>query len=323
MDADTATMLRQTVRHVLETTSGEAVVVGLADLGWDEVFAVDDRACTEILFEEHGRAHACSPVLDTVVLRSLGFPIAGHRMLYPSGGVDPTCVLDARGGILELSGWLVGGEACTGKVVAVCGGRAEELRAVVVDVASTDVVQRRIVGVDEGLALVRVTGTAEVDDTAVRSVDGMWVEAVAVAHRALGSEIIAAAQMMLDLAIDHARTRVQFGHPIGTFQAVKHHLAEAHVAIVAARLALDEAWDTRDPLTAALGKALAGDAARKAQKESQQILAAIGFTWEHDLHRYMRRAMALDGLLGSAASLRVQMGESFAGGWPMPRVGAL
>ena len=321
MDAETVAMLRRTVHHVLETTSGEAAVSGLDDLGWDEVLADDERTCTEILFDTHGRTLARSPALDTVVLGDLGFVRDTHRVLYPTHGVDPTCVIDADGRHVDVSGWLLGDAGAGRRLVACCAAPDGSTHVVTLD--ATPLAREAVTGVDESLGLVQVTGSTAVEPDAARLVDDEWLTVMASAQRAVSAEIVAVAQVMLDLAVEHARTREQFGRPIGTFQAVKHHLAEAHVAITGARLALEEAWDTRHPLSAALAKALAGDAAGKAHKEGQQILAAIGFTWEHDFHRYVRRSMALDGLLGSAASLRRQMGASFATGWRVPRIGVL
>ena len=116
-------------------------------------------------------------------------------------------------------------------------------------------------------------------------------------------------------AAGYARTRHQFGRPIGSFQAVKHLCAgmlcraesAAAVAWDAARAA-DEAPDEH-PLAAAAVAALALDAAVDNAKDCIQVLGGIGFTWEHDAHLYLRRALALRQLLGGSAAWRARAGQ--------------
>ena len=123
---------------------------------------------------------------------------------------------------------------------------------------------------------------------------------------------------MLQLARDHAVDRVQFDRPIAGFQAVRHRLAESLVAIEAADAAATAAWDDRSPLGAALAKAIAGRSARAVARHSQQVLAGIGFTTEHPLHHYVRRALVLDHLLGDARSLTAALGEDLLRDPPPP-----
>ena len=96
---------------------------------------------------------------------------------------------------------------------------------------------------------------------------------------------------------------MQFDRPIAGFQAVRHRLADSLVAIEAADAAAHAAGDDGSPLTAALAKAVAGRSARTVARHAQQVLAGIGFTTEHPLHLYVRRALVLDHLLGDARSL--------------------
>ena len=115
---------------------------------------------------------------------------------------------------------------------------------------------------------------------------------------------------MLELARSHALDRVQFGRPISEFQAVRHRLADTLVAIETADAGLAAAWDDPSPDTAAMAKALAGRGARSAARHCQQVLAGIGFTTEHPLHRYVRRVLVLDQLLGAGRSLTTQLGTA-------------
>jgi alkylation response protein AidB-like acyl-CoA dehydrogenase len=117
---------------------------------------------------------------------------------------------------------------------------------------------------------------------------------------------------MLELALEHARTRTQFGRSVASFQAIRHRLAETYVAIEAAHAALVAAADYPDAsgLPACIAKAVAGDAARTTARHAQQTLAGMGFTTEHAFHRYLRRTRVLDQLLGSSTSLTRQIGET-------------
>lgn len=123
---------------------------------------------------------------------------------------------------------------------------------------------------------------------------------------ALGYEMVGAARRMIELAREHALERIQFGRPISQFQAVRHRLAEAHVAVEGAKDLLDAAG--RDESLAPMAKAVAGRAARTAARHCQQVLAGIGFTAEHPFHRYFRRVTALDALLGSSRTLTRELG---------------
>jgi alkylation response protein AidB-like acyl-CoA dehydrogenase len=114
---------------------------------------------------------------------------------------------------------------------------------------------------------------------------------------------------MLELARVHALERVQFDRPIAGFQAVRHKLAEAYVAIESADGALAASWEDGTSATAAVAKAIAGRGARLVAKHCQQVLAGIGFTTEHPFHTHLRRALVLDRLLGDAKSLTKATGE--------------
>jgi alkylation response protein AidB-like acyl-CoA dehydrogenase len=95
---------------------------------------------------------------------------------------------------------------------------------------------------------------------------------------------------VLEASSEHARTRIQFGRPIGSFQAVKHKCADVLIALEAGRSAVREALeaaDAEDPeqsLLASVAKAWAGDAFVRGAEENVQIHGGIGFTWEHDAH---------------------------------------
>ncbi|MFG2780607.1 acyl-CoA dehydrogenase family protein [Streptomyces prunicolor] len=134
---------------------------------------------------------------------------------------------------------------------------------------------------------------------------------------ALGWWLVGTGRAMLALARQHAVDRVQFGRPLASFQAVRHRLAETLVALDGAEATLVAA---DDDLGALLAKAAAGQAALTAARHCQQVLGGIGFTAEHDLHRHVRRAMVLDGLLGSARELTREAGALLRAGGSAPRL---
>ncbi len=132
---------------------------------------------------------------------------------------------------------------------------------------------------------------------------------------ALGAaaELLGLADRMVTLASEYAKARHQFGQPIGSFQAVKHLLANAQVrlefarpAVYAAAWSLDEGEPTASR-SVSVAKAYASDAATEAASVSLQVFGAIGYTWECDLHLYLKRAWALAEDWGSAAEHRARV----------------
>lgn len=143
------------------------------------------------------------------------------------------------------------------------------------------------------------------------------------ARRALGWWLVGSARAMLTLARGHALDRVQFGRPIASFQAVRHRLAETLVAIEGAEATLNLPGVDNPDLTALLAKAAAGKAALTAAKHCQQVLGGIGFTAEHDLHHHVKRALVLDGLLGSSRELTRRAGAGLRARGSAPRLAQL
>ncbi|MFI7361350.1 acyl-CoA dehydrogenase family protein [Streptomyces sp. NPDC050149] len=125
-------------------------------------------------------------------------------------------------------------------------------------------------------------------------------------RRALGWWLLGSGRAMLALARRHVLDRHQFGRPLASFQALRHRLAETYVALEGAEAALRAA--SFDDTGALLAKAAAGRAALAAARHCQQALGGIGFTAEHDLHLHVKRALVLDGLLGSARELTREAG---------------
>jgi hypothetical protein len=160
-------------------------------------------------------------------------------------------------------------------------------------------------------------GTAVDDELPIRRVSSGDPVPLAAGRRAVGWWLVGVSRAMLALARQHALDRVQFGRPVASFQAVRHRLAETLVAIEGAEATLGAATDDFGSL---LAKAAAGRAALTAAKHCQQVLGGIGFTAEHDLHRHVKRALVLDGLLGSARELTREAGATIRAQACAPRL---
>ena len=137
--------------------------------------------------------------------------------------------------------------------------------------------------------------------------------AVEEATVALALETVGTTQMIFDVTLEYAKQREQFGVPIGSFQAIKHKFADMVIAIERARatgyfaaLTIAEDDDRRTMATS-MAKAAAGDAQRMVGKEGIQIHGGIGYTWEHDIHLYVRRAKADAALFGTATEHRARV----------------
>ncbi|MSY45538.1 MAG: acyl-CoA dehydrogenase, partial [Actinobacteria bacterium] len=132
---------------------------------------------------------------------------------------------------------------------------------------------------------------------------------------ALAIETVGTSQSIFDLTLNYAKEREQFGVPIGSFQAIKHRFADMLVLLERARAtsyfaALTVAEDDhRRPLAVATAKAAAGDCQRKIGREGIQIHGGIGYTWEHNMHIYVRRVLTDAQLLGSADEQRARIAD--------------
>ncbi|MBT2398944.1 acyl-CoA dehydrogenase family protein [Streptomyces sp. ISL-100] len=138
------------------------------------------------------------------------------------------------------------------------------------------------------------------DDAA--DVPAALAEAGRTAAVMLAAEAVGAASYALERTVDYVKTREQFGRAIGSFQAVKHRLADLYVQVQAARsAAYYAAWD---PAAGGLALAHAAEALRTTAGEAVQLHGGIGFTWEHDAHLYFKRAASDELLFGPVHRLR-------------------
>jgi alkylation response protein AidB-like acyl-CoA dehydrogenase len=124
---------------------------------------------------------------------------------------------------------------------------------------------------------------------------------------ALSAEQVGGAERCLDMSVEYAKSRVQFGRPIGSFQAIKHKCADMLLLVESARSASYYAgWaasvgDREVPALASLAKVYCSDAYFRCAAEAVQIHGGVGFTWEYDVHLHFKRAKSTETFLGDAA----------------------
>ena len=130
---------------------------------------------------------------------------------------------------------------------------------------------------------------------------------------AAAAQLSGLGQHLLDVTVAYATQREQFGQPIGAFQAVKHHLANVALGLEFARPVIHRAAATMNPTHVSMAKAFASDAAMLASRVALQVHGAIGYTVEHDLHMWMKRAWALAGAWGDSRWHRRRVGDAILG----------
>jgi alkylation response protein AidB-like acyl-CoA dehydrogenase len=158
----------------------------------------------------------------------------------------------------------------------------------------------------------RELGVLSFDGTPARFLGGDEAASLLIDRAATlaSAEMLGAAAQVLDLTVQYAKDRVQFGKPIGSFQAVKHMLADALVDVEGMRsTSYYAAWcaaagDPERSLSASMAKAWCSDASRRVMATGLQVHGGIGFTWEHDMHLYLKRAQLDQVSYGDAAAHR-------------------
>jgi alkylation response protein AidB-like acyl-CoA dehydrogenase len=263
---------------------------GLAELGWLGVSVAEEEGGAglgfleeAVLLEELGRALYPGPYFSTV---ALALPALGpeDRAAVAAGETRWSAQVD--GLVPDLA--LVDRVVTAGGPVDADGGSVETMDAT------------RRFG-----RLASSAEDAELDRPRARA--ALALEAVGVAQRAL------------DWGVEHAKERQQFGKSIGVYQAVSHSLVDAFMATELARsLAYWAAWcvaegDEQAPTAAAAAKAYAAEAAVSATERAIQVHGGIGFTWEHPLHRYYKRAQWIQAFDGFPAGQRAEIAAALLG----------
>ncbi|NUT35810.1 MAG: acyl-CoA dehydrogenase [Hamadaea sp.] len=232
-----------------------------------------------VVLEELGRELTPSAMLGTVVavsaLLATGDEEACARLLPAVAAGSSTLAL-----VLPGAAFVLDGIAAETFLVADGG--------MLVEVAAADVVRAPVPGFDESrsFASVRCDG---VTGGCLGPFDQAAVEAVACA--ALSAEQVGAAARALDRTVAYSLQRVQFGRPIGAFQALAHRMADLHVLVESATsLAWAAVQEPADATLAAAAKVHCSEAFTTVAGEMIQLHGGIAITWEHDAHRYLRRA---------------------------------
>lgn len=280
------------------------------DAGWTELTDSENAVELAIVLEELGRATDPTPFLATLTQFA---PLVGDRFDPGSAG---TAVYSGVSAVRNADGWVLTG---TDRFV-LDGDRADRLAVVtpagVFLVDADEATTRRVDVFDPVLHVAEVTfAGAHVADSERLPADTERARHVALTGMAI--TIVGACQRILDLVLEHAKSRQQFGVAIGTFQAVQHKAADMFVAIERARalsyfaaltIAAD---DPRRRLAAAMAKASAGECQSLVFKHGIQLFGAMGFTWENDLQFALKRAKAGELLLGGAAEHRAMIAEEY------------
>lgn len=306
-------LLRDAIKAaVASTIDGTAELVQmLLEMGWTELVATDLNAEKQ-LFLELGRAGSWSHAADLSALSEVPLDLDSGRevhVLYPADGYE-ACMRAEPGQVGRFDGVSLAPlpEDAT-LVLPVATERG-------VDAALAHVVE--LESVDTGWSpehqIARASGVAHLTTQLPLTSATVWSAAEAAARRSVAQELIGNCEAMLELASRQARDRHQFGRPLGSFQVLRHRLAEAYTWITAAQGIVDAAWRTRKgprgQRLAAAAKAYAGHTHAEVAASAMQICGAMGLTWEFPLHRLVRRGLALDLILGSAGSLSMDLGRS-------------
>jgi hypothetical protein len=306
IDAADRASMEETVRAAIADAGEGAAIDGvLGQLGWLDLLDAEPPDAIDVVFSALGATNGTATALDDVVLSALGTkPRSDLAVLLPRFAAwDPPGRID--GGDLHARGLATARAATAREMLVVCG-RASEPWGVTIPMTVAEVDAVRGIDPEAGFHAVRVLGEPAL---ATRLAPAAWQTAVALGRRAVAHQMAGASRAMLTLARTHAIERVQFGRPIARFQAVRHRLADALVAVEALEATLTAARQEPNPDTAALAKAVAGRTARTVAAHCQQVLAGIGFTTEHPFHRFLKRSIALEGLFGSADEIVLDVGR--------------
>jgi alkylation response protein AidB-like acyl-CoA dehydrogenase len=328
------------VRRLMETTEGYdpavwtqmAEQLGLQGLAIPEEFGGHGYSYVELIvvLEEMGRALLCAPYFSSVALAANLLLVSGDdaaKKDYLPGIANGTTIAtvalaeasgrwDEEGVTITASGsgdnWTL-----TGEKLYVLDGHIADLILVA---ARTDA-GVSVFAVEKGASGLTTTPLSTMDQTRKQArvtfdstparligTDGQGWAAISrmldLAAVALAAEQVGGAQRVLEMAVEYAKVRVQFGRPIGSFQAIKHKCADMLLEVESAKSAAYYAgWAAAEdndelPVVASLAKSYCSEAYFHATAENIQIHGGIGFTWEHPAHLYFKRAKSSELLFG-------------------------
>ncbi len=329
-----------TVRELMETDAGydEAVWSQMAEqLGLQSLVIPEEHGGQGfgwvelvVVLEEMGRSLLCAPFFSTVVLATSALTLtddadaAGEYLpKIASGELIATVAMTEENGRWDETGvtatatqdgdsWRLSGvkhyvlDGHIAGLIIVAARTAAGVSLFAVDGDAAGMTRTALATMDQ----TRKQAKIELADTPARllGVDGAgWDTMVRVLDRAavgLAAEQVGGAQFVLDMAVEYAKVRVQFGRPIGSFQAIKHKCADMLLEVESAKsAAYYAAWCAAEdndelPAMASLAKSYCSEAYFHATAENIQIHGGIGFTWEHPAHLYFKRAKSSELLFG-------------------------
>jgi 3-oxocholest-4-en-26-oyl-CoA dehydrogenase beta subunit len=265
-------LVQRTAREFLTGRAGENVWKEITELGW-QALPFEDFGFLEacLLIEEFGRARVVTPYLSTVVC----------GMAEPSlrDGIGDGAVY----AYVPFSGALVPWAAEADRLLL-----AGPSGVVVTDEVTCTPVD--VVGPAPTYRVEFTSSTGQPLPVSAESIEAFGAAATC-------AEMVGGAQAVLDMTVEYAKTREQFGKPIGTFQAVQHHCADMAIDVLSARfIAYEAIWHLSQGREAAtevsVAKSWVSEAYERVCALGHQVHGAIGFTAEHDLHHYTRHAMS-------------------------------
>ena len=271
--------LRREARAFLEANRSPSMEQ-LSELGWVGILRSEDFSFLDaaVIFEELGRALYDGPYVLNEVAAQPGEEVWS----------------------IEIDGFVPHLEQVT--------------RVLTADMQASGASGETVTTVDETLGLGRLSRNG------TESAEGTWDDVRRRLLAALALEAVGIGSKVTGMAVEYAGGREQFGRKIGSYQAISHSLVDAYVAVELARsLAYWAAWavaegDDQVDLAVAAAKSQAAESAVLACEKSIQAHGGIGFTWEHPLHRYYKRALWLEGALGYGREHRAEIASTLLGG---------
>ncbi len=283
-----------------------------------------------VVFEEMGAALLCSPYFSTVALAANALLLVGDEAAksaylpgIASGETIATLALTDDAGGWDLSttstkserdgdGWVLSGvrsfvtDGSTASLLLVPATTDKGLSLFAVEGSASGVEKESLATMDQTRKqsrLVFAKAPATLVGEEGGALEGLEA-AVQIAESALAAEQVGGAQRVLDSSVEYAKNRVQFGRPIGSFQAIKHKCADMLLDVESAKsAAYYAAWASQErndelPIAASLAKSFCSEAYFHCAAENIQIHGGIGFTWEHPAHLYFKRAKSSELFLG-------------------------
>jgi alkylation response protein AidB-like acyl-CoA dehydrogenase len=269
---------------------------------WLPRLTAGEVRATLALVEEQPRWDAAGVTLGAKPTKAGGFVLSGTKLFVPDGHTADLLVVAAR----------------TARATATAPDHGVSLFLVPTEAKGVSRVALPTMDQTRKLAEVTLKRVEVGPDALLGPLHEGWPTVATVLGRAtvaLCAEMCGGAQKVLDLCTEYAKIRTAFGRPIGAYQAVKHKCADMLVAIENAKsITYYAAWaaDQAAPdatLAASMAKAFVSDAYRKVAGDGIQIHGGIGFTWEHDLHLYFKRAKGSEVAFGDATLHRERVAQ--------------